>query len=365
MSIQVLFRVDASLKIGSGHVMRCLTLADELVRRGGTCTFVTRILDGHLADLISHRGHKVLTLEDAELSQLLANDAPYQEWLPVDWLTDVEQTIDSIRSRVFDWLIVDHYSLDAQWEKALREHVKNILVIDDLANRNHDCDVILDQNLGREPIDYDSLLNDQAENLIGPRYALLRPEFAQWREFSLAHRESNRMRRLLVSMGGVDQDNITGKVLQAIDNLEMPIGTHIDIVLGASAPWVEEVKDQALAMKYESMVHVSISNMAELAANSDLAIGAAGSTSWERCTLGLPSVLFLLADNQKEVLAALEDAGAVKALSVEALVNTTSFGELLMGVREDLINMAERSASICDGLGAIRVADVLVGGMRC
>lgn len=362
MSPQILFRVDASLKIGSGHVMRCLTLADELVRRGAYCIFVTRLHVGHLVDVIRARGHEVFTLKNnGALKQLQVNQNAYREWLSVDWLTDAEQTKNAIQTHVFDWLIVDHYALDAQWETALRDHAKKIFVIDDLANRKHNCDVVLDQNLGRESVDYDAWLQPQVKRLVGPRYALLRPEFAQWRDISLARRKANHILKLLVFMGGVDQDNITGKVLGAIDHFDMPIGIHIDVVLGASAPWVEEVKKQAIGMRYETTVHENISNMAELMAKSDLAIGAAGSTSWERCALGLPAILFLLADNQHEVLKALEIAGAAKMLSVKTLTNMTSFGNMLIDVFENLKHMSENSASICDGLGGVRVAEMLLG----
>lgn len=362
MSPQILFRVDASLKIGSGHVMRCLTLADELIRRGAYCIFVTRLHVGHLVDVIRARGHEVFALKNnGALNQLQVNQDTYREWLSVDWLTDAEQTKNAIQARVFDWLIVDHYALDSQWETALRDHAKKIFVIDDLANRKHNCDVVLDQNLGRESVDYDAWLKPQVKRLVGPGYALLRPEFAQWRDMSLARRKGNPMLKLLVSMGGVDQDNITGKVLHAIDHLDMPIGIHIDVVLGVSAPWVEEVKKQAIGMRYATTVHENISNMAELMAKSDLAIGAAGSTSWERCALGLPAILFLLADNQREVLKALEISGAAKVASVKTFTNMTAFGKLLLGVRENLKLMSENSASICDGLGAGRVAEMLLG----
>ncbi len=312
----IAFRVDASLQIGTGHVMRCLTLADALREQGARCSFVGRPHKGHLLELIAQRGHQALALP--ELQEGARHDlsgTAHSHWLGTDWATDAKDTQHAISKMMggepLDWLVMDHYALDERWEEALRPQAKRIMVIDDLADRPHACDLLLDQNLGRKSEHYSDLLEGKAKTLIGPQYALLRPEFASLRKQSLDRRGDNpQLRRLLITMGGVDKDNATGKVLAALQACSFPTDLRVTVVMGLHAPWLAQVREQAAQMPCQTEVLVGVNNMAQLMADSDLAIGAAGGTAWERCCLGLQTIQLILAANQKEAALALQSHGA-------------------------------------------------------
>ncbi len=302
-----IFRVDASIQIGSGHVMRCLTLADALKKEGAECAFICREHNGNMLTFIHSKGHKVITLPFKKSSSNLTHQHSRQEY--IDWLgvsidEDAQQTIEAIQSFTTDksdWLIIDHYALDTVWEKSLRPYCQKIMVIDDLADRQHDCDLLLDQTFGRDERDYQVLVPEDCTILTGSYYALLRPEFAQWREYSLQRRQKPQLKQLLITLGGVDKDNVTGQVLAALANSHLPKDCKIIVVMGEHAPWLESIKSQASHLSWTTEVRVNVANMAELMANSDLCIGAAGSTTWERCCLGLPTIMLVLAENQQKI----------------------------------------------------------------
>ncbi|PCJ73208.1 MAG: UDP-2,4-diacetamido-2,4,6-trideoxy-beta-L-altropyranose hydrolase [Rhodobacteraceae bacterium] len=303
---RVAFRADASLKIGTGHVMRGLTLAHALRNEGMECMFICRAHDGNLIDYIAQQGFSTKTLPMGTTT----DDTSYSDWLGATWQSDARQTREALNGANPDWLIVDHYALDDRWEQAMRPHCNQLMVIDDLADRPHDCDLLLDQNLGRTKTDYDGLLNTGCKRLIGPHFALLRPEFARLRQESLERRHEPRLKELLITMGGVDQHNATGEVLEALKGCNLPDDLHITVVMGPHAPWLASVQHQATTMAWPTDVRTNVKDMAQLMTNSDLAIGAAGSTSWERCCLGLPSLILVLADNQTKIANSLHEYGA-------------------------------------------------------
>jgi UDP-2,4-diacetamido-2,4,6-trideoxy-beta-L-altropyranose hydrolase len=353
--MHIAFRTDASLQIGTGHVMRCLTMADALRGLGAQSTFICRPHAGHLLDLIQQRGHTAAALAPADNTLPAIADSRHAKWLGTDWARDAGQTQQALGDQVVDCLVVDHYSLNRRWEQALRPHTKRIMVIDDLADRSHDCDVLLDQNLGRHAKDYRGLLSHNTQTLIGPAYALLRPEFAQWREHSLRRRTRPQLKSLLITMGGVDQANATGQTLDALNRCALPSDLRITVVMGSTASWLAQVQSQAAAMSRPTQVLAGVSNMAQLMAESDLCIGAAGSTSWERCCLGLPAIQLVLAANQKGISSALELAGS--ALTVQL----TKLRDVLPSLIEKLTHadvlsqMSENAAGVCDGLGANKI----------
>ena len=363
--MQVAFRADASLQIGTGHVMRCLTLADALRERGASCTFVCRPHPGHLLAFIAQRGHQALSLPELqECAQPNHNGTAHGHWLGTDWTTDAQDTQQALSAHTggqpVDWLVVDHYELDARWEEALRPQAQSIMAIDDLADRPHACDLLLDQNLGRTEADYGGLLKGNATTLVGPQYALLRPEFAALRSKSLARRQAKpQLQRLLVTMGGVDKDNATGQVLAALHSCCLPSDLRVTVVMGPHAPWLAQVQTQASKMPWPTEVLVGVDNMAQLMANSDMAIGAAGTTSWERCCMGLPSFLLVLAENQLMVAYELEKTGAAKCVNLGGGVKGISneFSRLQMQNRKALLTMSINALEITSGLGAIKVAE--------
>jgi len=349
-SARVLFRADASIDIGTGHVMRCLTLADALREQGVECAFICREHPGHLLEEIACRGHAPLALPPA--NGPLSQDGPdHAHWLGTDWQTDAVQTLGLARGLRPDWIVVDHYALDIHWQRAVRARAGRILVIDDLADRAHDCDLLLDPSLGRVAADYEQLVPVDATMLLGPRFALLRPEFARLRADSLARRAAPKLRHLLITMGGVDKGNATGSVLEALNACELPADMRITVVIGPHSPWQAEVQTQAGQMSIPTEVRVDVKDMARLMANCDLAIGAAGSTSWERCCLGLPTIQLVLADNQLECATGFVKLGAVAGVSALTKLRA-ELPDLISAMHSDrLRDMSARAARICDGSG--------------
>ena len=355
----VAFRADASVQIGTGHVMRCLTLADELRHQGHQCRFISRDHQGHLGELIASKGFAFDLLsipEGANIDCWDDGDTAHAHWLGVTWQVDAEQTLAALESVEVDWLVVDHYALDARWEMRLAVVVKNILVIDDLADRSHECDLLLDQNLGRQEADYNQRVPAYCRRLIGPRYALLRTEFAKLREISRQRRLKPQLKRILISLGGVDATNITGRVLNALAESDLPVETELDIVMGASAPYLEEVRRQAVLLPFRAKVNVNVNDMADRMCLADLSIGAAGSTSWERCCLGLPAIVVVVAENQKAAATAMNQQG----VAIVAENSEQVFGALNNLVRDRnpaqiLRTMANSGYALIDGLGCEKV----------
>jgi len=338
--------------------MRCLTLADFLRKRGAHCTFICRPHNGHLIDMIAQRGHHAVALpNNGTTTHHMPANPVHAAWLGTDWQTDAQQTSEALGNNSFNWLVVDHYALDHRWEEALRPHCKNIMVIDDLADRCHDCDVLLDQNLGRSAQNYYGLLNPHTATLIGPRYALLRPEFAQLRSQSLARRALPQIKHLLITMGGVDKDNATGQVLHALTSCHLPDDLRITVVMGPNAPHLADVQQQAAQTRCPTQVLVSVSDMAQLMVDSDWCIGAAGGTSWERCCLGLPTLLLVLADNQLSGARALAQSGAALPLTTTQDMAQV-FAKFLSGsAMSQLKSLSQAAAAISDGHGAHRIVD--------
>lgn len=367
------FRADASLEIGSGHVMRCLTLADALQAQGARCHFLCREHAGHLIKLIEARGYPVYPLPQGESdtnTAVTAGTEPepaHSQWLGASWAQDATACLPALAELAPAWLVVDHYALDHRWERAVLDGLAGsrprLLVIDDLADRHHIADLLLDQNLGRQAEDYRGRVPETCQVLAGPRYALLRSEFREWREASLSRRARQpRLQRLLINLGGVDKDNVTGRVLDALSACDLPADLQISVVMGASAPWRESVTAQAREMPWPTEVVVNVSDMARRMAEADLAIGAAGSTSWERCCLGLPAILLVLAENQKMVNQTLIDSGAALAFDIRS-DQSDSLGVLdniLKQASSNISIMKAKAETISDGLGCARIVNQLM-----
>lgn len=359
LALNIAFRVDASLKIGTGHVMRCLTLAEALRERGAACHFISREHTGHLLDIIRQRSFAVSALPQCPQAQTSVEDAghqpPHARWLGCDWETDARQTGRLLADINPDWLVVDHYALDIQWERTLQRCYKKLLLIDDLADRPHACDVLLDQNLGREAVDYTTLVPDHCTVLVGPQFALLRPKFAALRTYSLQRREAPVLSRLLITMGGVDQPNATGTVLETLKNCTLPANCRISVIMGAQAPWIEQVSALATTMPWPTEVRVNIRDMPQVMADSDLAISAAGTTSWECCCLGLPTLLVVLAENQWAGALA-QSTGAVRLLGEPSSIQEQLSLNIPSLLNETILAQLSFSARlITDGQGVNRV----------
>jgi len=352
------FRVDASVDIGTGHVMRCLTLADALHEKGFKSHFLCREHPGHLIGLIQAKGYETHVLP-ADRSNIVEAGTAHAAWLGTTRATDARVSCDLVKKLRPTWLIVDHYALDDSWERHMRGFCKNLMVIDDLADRNHVCDVLLDQNLGRSSADYIARVPAHCKILTGPHYALLRPEFAKLRSYSLQRRRHPALRNLLVSMGGVDRPNASCAVLSALREYALPENCKISVIIGATTPWLKQIYATASTVPYPVEILIDIRDMAKRMADCDLSIGAAGATSWERCCLGVPSIISILAENQKQAARNLEQAGAVSIANVlddkKALAHALN---KLFPFEKGLSCLSNSAASICDGKGVTRVGEI-------
>ncbi len=362
--MKVVIRADASLQMGAGHIMRCLTLAKELEKQGAEVEFICRAHVGNLIEHIEQQGFRGYVLP---LSQnAVADEGLYgSKWLGVTQQEDAVLCLPILEKIKPDWLIVDHYSLDQKWQSLLTKCFTKLMVIDDLANRKHQCDVLLDQTYGRKESDYAGLVPKRSQLLLGSEYALLRPEFAEWREFSLQRRIKPSFKKLLITMGGVDLNNVTGELLEALKDGSLSKELEINIVMGATAPNLKSVQQQAELLAYKTNVMVNVSNMAEIMANADLAIGAAGATTWERCCLGLPTVTLVLADNQKLGASSLEKIkstwslklGDCMAWKLRAIFKEIQKNSLLLS------EISENTRRVTKGNGSYYVTRCLVSSL--
>jgi len=357
--VKVVIRADASLYMGTGHIMRCLTLAKELEKQGAEIEFICRAHVGNLIELIEQQGFRAHVLP---LSQNVAIDNGLygSQWLGGSQQEDAASCLPILEKIKPDWLIVDHYSLDQIWQSLLSECFAKLMVIDDLANRKHQCDVLLDQTYGRKGSDYADLVPKRSQLLLGSEYALLREEFAEWRKFSLQRRVKPNFKKLLITMGGVDPDNVTGELLDVLKGCSLPKELEIDVVMGATAPHLKKVQQQAGLLPYKTNVLVDVHNMAEIMANADLAIGAAGATTWERCCLGLPSIMVVLAENQKDIADFLKQKQAAIVVSKNDISNDLKLVEGISGV--SLLDLSKNTRHITDGKGVLRVSEVILVG---
>jgi UDP-2,4-diacetamido-2,4,6-trideoxy-beta-L-altropyranose hydrolase len=335
----IVVRADASASIGGGHVMRCLALANTLRDTGATCWFAGLAETAAAVTALGQSGHRWLVIDPP------GNAASLREALADAGLT------------ACNWLIVDHYGWSATDEAACRTWAKNIMVIDDLADRHHDCDVLLDQTFGRAAADYDGLVPASARKLLGAAYALLRPEFSVARSGALQRRSRGVLKRVLVTMGLTDAPDATSHVLSALLTSEQPI--EIDVALGDAAPHLLEVQRLVAQGAGRIELHRDSTAMDTLMTCADFAFGSAGSTSWERCCLGLPTALMTLADNQRQVAERLSAASAAIHLGDLADVSPHRIVRTVEDLAHDpaqLVAMSLAAATICDGRGCARVA---------
>lgn len=320
--MKIVIRVDASVLVGSGHVMRCLTLARRLQKQhGADVAFVMRDLAGNFINKVQANGFKVLVLPRVAEYQGLSG---YEKWLTVPAERDAEDTLKVIKGYTasIDRLVVDSYALDYRWENRLRPITNEIMVIDDLANRKHDCDVLLDQNFYLNKSQrYKGLVPEHCSLLLGPEHALLREEFYEVKKH-LRKRDGN-VRHILVFYGGSDLTDETSKAIQALVLLHKEYNKiSVDVVTGQSNPHkqkVEEMCSQHDFIRYDCQVD----NMAELMNTADLMLGAGGTTTWERLFLQLPAIVTAIADNQIEICHDCAAAGLITYLGMAEDVNST------------------------------------------
>lgn len=355
--MNIFIRTDASFQIGTGHVMRCLTLADALRVHGASVSFICRVLPGYLGDFIRSRGFTVHEiLDDASCTAQNKDDWAY---IAEAWSEDADSTCNTLKtvSRV-DWLIVDQYALDVSWEQKVRQGNMRIMVVDDKADRPHDCDILLDQNFYMNAsMRYKHLIKRKSIYLLGPRYALLREQFRIARKN--LKRRNDGIKNIFVSYGGVDATNETCKLLHAARMLNAATW-HFDVVLGSASIHKAEV-ERICAVMPNVDLHCQVNDMAPLMAHADVAFGAGGMTTWERCVLGIPSFVTIVADNQIESAEALVEYGAIQCVGRAENITEADYARVLASIEPTVCcKMSRNGMELVDGLGCERVVARLV-----
>lgn len=357
--MHIAFRVDSSTIIGHGHVMRCLTLAHALVRvqKDARISFISKANQGNINHLICNAGFQLVLIATGEH---VIDQSDCGTWLGCSSQQDANQTIDAVKMLpAINLLIADHYAIDSKWHQKLAAYCQALMVIDDLANRPLKCDILLDQTLNRQAQQYHSLLPEHCQMLLGQDYMLLRDEFAQWRSQAKAQRQQKNLdltkANIFISMGGGDPDNLSERALLAIKNLhnEYPDITAT-IVLSSQAKHLASIQAIQQNLPWCQLITDS-NNMSELMVNATIAIGASGSTAWERCCLGLPSLISINAENQQLIAKNLTLANACINLGwfeyIDTKVITTQLKTLIQ-TPEKYITMVDNCFKVCDGLGA-------------
>ncbi len=351
--MRIAIRADASLAIGSGHVTRTLTLALALRERGHQVRFLSRVRSGNLTDRVAAAGF--------DLTPLPVTTGQESTWLGASYGDEVEQVGAELRRQPCEVLVVDHYALGMAWERTMRPLVNGIVAIDDLADREHDCELLLDQNLGRKPADYAGLVPPGATMLLGPRFALLREQFRM--PHQRPRPRSGSIARLLISMGGFDNGDATSLVLAELDHPRIADAIDIEVVLPPEAPHSERVSARVASMKKARYLG-RVDDMAASMERADLAIGAAGTTAWERAAVGLPALIVILAANQAPGARACETEGIARILGELGRMEPGTITRSVLRLLDDpgsVARMAERARSVMrpDEFGTDAVADLL------
>ncbi len=342
--LRILFFADAGPDVGGGHVMRCLTLARALSDGGAECAFVE---SRAAVSILRRYGWPDQTLLAMATGQSLPGLVAY-----ADRFTEVFQP---------DVVVVDHYGAGAEEEAVLRGPGRRIAVIDDLADRRHLCDLLIDPGHARRRDAYDGLIDAACPTLLGPAYALVRPAFAAARPRALMRRAKHEpVRRALIALGLTDFGGITARVVRT---LTPHLGeVRLDVVMGAGAPSLDAISTLA-GRDRRLRLHLDTEEMASLTADADIAVGAGGSSVWERACAGLPSISVVLADNQAGMARDLDVAGAALALDARE----PDFEAALLAAWTRLLeepdlrwSLSERAAELCDGRGAERVAAAIL-----
>jgi len=357
-------RIDASTQIGTGHVMRCLTLAKALKSKGAKCHFICRQHEGNLIELIKSNGFNVTALPSGDsFKPGTTASLAHADWLGATQEEDARQTIAVIdkAGQPVDWIVVDHYGIDATWESMIAPHAKRIFVIDDLADRKHACHVLLDQNLGKTKADYAKLVRENSVTLLGPQYALLHPQYSEL-HLRTPPRQGP-LKNIFIYFGGSDPHNVTGMATKACLALNCP-EIKLNVVLGNS--YAHRPALERLANEYSNFhLHQNLSSLAPLMLEADLAIGAGGSTSWERCAMGLPAIIITIAANQIPIANELHKAQAAVYIAKVENVTESNIEQAVRNwlVRTDAVEWSKRCLAVTDGRGVERVVAAMgVGG---
>ena len=349
--MNVVIRADASIYIGIGHVMRCLVLANKFRDNGHLVSFAIRKQNGDIISYIVKQGFDIHELVQPKIWKHPTSTDDYEAWLQVTEEEDADSFINTINE--VDLVIVDHYGLNEFWEKKIKHHYHcKIMVIDDLL-RKHYCNLLLDQTFGRTSKSYQSLVPEETLCLVGSEYALLNSSFSQLREKLIGLKcIPETKHRVLVSMGGIDNTNVTLCILRELSNIKNKHIGSVTVILNPESPSYENVNIIVSENKDWMVLLDFVENMAQLISEHTFAIGAAGSSSWERACLGLPSIIISLAQNQNNICKNLVNAEVAIAIELKNIKALNKSIDMLILKYEDFHN---RSLKLCDGLGCNKV----------
>ena len=363
----VVIRVDASTRIGTGHVMRCLTLAKKLAEHGSKVIFLAKQHQGNLNSIIKKQGFKLFELSAPKESITRQTDEKY--WLGCSYHDDAQECLLALNGITVDLLIVDHYSLDYQWQSLMKANVVKqqtfkIMVIDDLANREYKCDLLLDQTLGREQSDYIKLVPKDCLLLLGADFIMLRDEFSQHRQLATTKRaQTSSISNILITLGGTDPDNIAEKLLHwLITFKQTQPAIQVTLVANPASSFIDKLTKISISHRWINLISQPKS-MAKIMLKADIAIGTSGATAWERCCLGLPSLSIISAENQNFLNDNLVKQGAIISMGHFTTLTYDNFEKSLNDILNNKHNyqqMSKLSFACCDGLGVTKVYNSLV-----
>ena len=357
--INIGFRVDSSFQIGTGHVMRCLTLAESLKGKlNAVVYFFCRASDGNINAQIVKKGFHLVEMEAPV--EVVKGELAHSSWLGATQENDAHEFLNLTESnqiKKFDLIVTDHYAIDENWHKVIRPLTKKVFVIDDLGDRKHDCDYLLDQTFNCAEGKYKGLVPENCTLMLGTKYALLRKEFIVSDNVSKKRRKFDDKKNILIMLGGADPDNLTLKILKLVINRKDI--EEISVVVSEKIKYLNEVKSYCLNL-FKVKLYVSPKNIAEIMRCSFLAIGAAGSTSWERCSQGLPAILVIQALNQRQIARELEKSGVCTVMELEHIDEQLNLQLDKWFCSKDKYEYAVESCKlICDAKGVERVSEVL------
>jgi UDP-2,4-diacetamido-2,4,6-trideoxy-beta-L-altropyranose hydrolase len=363
------FRADSATRIGSGHVMRCLTLAIALKQHNYKVIFLCKPHKGNINKLIQAQFELIELSDTNQTSQQALQSTNTADWLGSTQHQDAHECISALHKyKSIELMIVDHYSLDKLWQNELKHLCNKTVVIDDLANRQHSANFLIDQTFGRSQADYTNLVPDNCEILCGSSIIMLREEFKLLREKAQQNRkQTEKIDKILVSMGGTDPDNLTKLAITSLIKYQQHnTNLSVEVILTSVSPCLTEIT--SISKKYTWLtLTINCNNMAERILEADLAIGASGSSAWERCCLGLPTLTMISAENQQEIDNNLSKKQATISLGWYNKISEEKIVTTLKNLNQNLEHyhhMVEQSFQVCDGLGVDNILTKLLKGKK-
>lgn len=356
--MKVAFRVDAGTSIGAGHLSRCLTIANALKSQGRSkCFFILKAHEGDFSSMITGNGFEVEILPLEFIPNYHSDD--YKDWLGGTVINDAISSLNYLNKKGFksgDWLVVDHYGLDHEFEEFIAQHNLNIGVIDDLANRKHNCKFLVDQTCGRQEFEYKKWVNNDAALMTGQKFCMLRPEFLLSRPKTLEKRaQFQKIENIFINFGSTDPTNVTVNIINTLNAIKFQTKVNIVVAIGSNSLHLPEIRRCAEKFSGEINLVIDAENMSELMSGADVAIGAAGATTWERCALGLPTVIIKTAENQSTVINRTLEFGVAVLHNLDEDDQPNVLLQHLFFIKKNYVSMSQKCAQLvtADGINKV------------